>query len=203
MSALVGIKGELWLVDAGTGTPMTKEACEVVSGTTYHVTDPEKRYYDPAASILVYDDDVLQTTGYHIEGGCHIVFGSAPSGDVTVTADYLTPAETTLVQNWNMSLDHELYENKGLGSASRTYQGSGLIGWSGTFERFAEDDTFFALLTAGTEIIVRLFENQPSGYCWTGWARFGSWSRNNPMELATESLAFTGEGVPVYTTDET
>ena len=147
---------------------------------------------------------MLQTSGYHVDGGCHIVFDEAPSGAVTVTGAYLTPAEITLVQSWELSINAEVYELTSLGSTARTYQRSTLVTWSGSFERFYEDSTWQALAAANaSKIIVRLFEDQPSGYCWTGWVTPNNWTQTVPLELERETFAFTGEGVPVYTTDET
>ncbi len=209
MAAIQGRKGELW-VASGTGTAMTAEACEAVGASTtrFHVTDADKRYLDPATTVQVYDDAVLQTSGYHIEGGCHIVFDSAPTSPVTVTAAYLTPAEITLVQGWELSIESEVYDITSLGDTARTYQGSGILAWSGSFERFYEsgdgdNPPWYAKAAANaSKIIVRLFEDHPSGYCWTGWVTPVSWGLNVPMELERETFGFTGEGMPVYTTDE-
>lgn len=211
MAAIQGRKAELW-VASGTGSAITKEACEAVGASTtrFHVTAAAKRYLDPATAIAVYDNDVLQTSGYHIEGGCHIVFDSAPTSPVTVTAAYLTPAEISLVQNWQLDITSDVYETTSLGSTARTFIGSGIVAWNGSFERFYEagvdddDPPWYAKAAANADkIIVRLFENQPSGYCWTGWVTPGAWTQTVPLELERETFNFTGEGVPVYTTDET
>lgn len=209
MAAIKGRLAELW-VASGTGSAITKEACEAVGSSTtrFHITAAAKRYLDPATAVLVYDDDVLQTSGYHIEGGCHIVFDSAPTA-VTVSGAYLTPAEITLVQGWELNLEMEIYEITALGATARTYQSSGLLGWSGSFERFYEsaageaDPPWYAAAVANaSKIIVRLFEDQPSGYVWTGWATPTEWTQSVPLELERETFGFTGEGMPVYTTDE-
>lgn len=204
MAAIQGRLGELW-VASGAGTAMTKEACEGVDSSTtrFHVTDSAKRYLDPATAVLVYDDDELLTSGYHLEGGCHIVFDDAPTA-VTVSGAYLTPAEITLVQNWELGITNEAYEITSLGDTARTYVGSDIPSWSGSFERFYEDDSWQELTVANaSKIIVRLFEDQPSGCCWTGWVTPVSWGHTVPLELQTENFGFTGEGFPVYTTDET
>jgi hypothetical protein len=208
MAAIQGRKAEFWLAE-GAGSALTKQACEAVgiSTTVFHVTDPAKRYLDPATTVLVYcgAGETLQTSGYHIAGGCQIHFDSAPSAPVKLTGAYLTPAEITLVTGYSLTLESEVYETSSLGGSARTYQGSGILAWSGSFDRFYEDDAWGARMSANaTKLLGRFFTDQPSGYCWTGWVIPGSWSHANPSDgLETEAFSFTGEGEPVYSIDET
>lgn len=211
-TAVQGRKGELWAA-GGSGTAMTKEACEAVglSTTIYHVTAPAKRYLAPGTAILVYVNDVLQTSGYHIVGGCHIVFAETPGElPVTLSGAYLTPTEVTMVQNWELSIELELYDVTAMADTDRVYVSSELPNWSGSFERFyesgvgADPPPWYARAAANaTPIIVRLFEDQPSGWCWTGWAVPTGWGMTVPLELVGETFQFTGTGGCVYTTDET
>ena len=148
--------------------------------------------------------ECLQTSGYEILGGCQISFDAEPTTPVTVTADYLTPTEVTYVQNWELNLESEIYQLTSVGDTARTYVGSGLLSWSGSFERFYEDSTWQAFVADNTDkLIIRLFEDQPSGYCWTGWVTPINWTQTTPLELERETFGFTGEGRPAYTTDET
>jgi hypothetical protein len=203
MAAIAGRLAELWLGTGAADGTLTKQACEAVTTTIYHVTDAAKRYLDPATAILVYVNDVLQTSGYHIGGGCQIHFNSAPGATVTLSGGYITPAEVTLVQNWSLDIQSEVYDITSLGGTARTYLGSGITAWSGSFERFYEDDTNKLLAEAnGTKIIGRFFVDQPSGYCWTGWISPVNWGLNAPLELERETLSFAGDGECVYTTDE-
>ena len=204
MAVIQGRAGELWLVRSGDGSTITKQACEVVTGTRYHVTDAAKRYLDPETTILVYDDDVLVTSGYKIEGGCHIVFDSAPAASVTVSGKYLTPAEVAYVQNWEITLNSDVYDITSLGDTAKKFMGSGLISWSGSFERFYEDDTFATYTVSNTtRLIGRFFEDHPGGLVWTGWIAPNNWTGTMPLELARETFGFDGVGTPVYTSDET
>ena len=203
MAAIQGRKAELWVI-SGAGSAITKEACENVSGYIYHVTDATKRYLSPETTILVYGNDILVTSGYTIKGGCQIHFDAAPATPVTLTGAYLTPAEVSLVQNWELNLESEVYETTSLGSTTRTYMGSGLLGWSGSFERFYEDNTWGARAAANaTKLLIRCFTDQPSGYVYTGWVVPNQWTQTTPMELERENFTFTGDGYPVYSTDET
>jgi len=211
-TATQGRKGELW-VASGSGTVITKEPCEAVglSTTIYHVTAPAKRYLSPAVPILVYANNILQTSGYRIAGGCHIVFDAAPTPPVTVSGAYLTPTETALVENWELNLETEVYDITSLGDSSRVYMSSGLLGWNGSFGRFYESGVgtnpppwYAKAANNAAVIIVRLFEDHTEGWCWTGWAIPTAWTLSTPVEeLETESFEFVGQGECVYTTDET
>ena len=203
MAVIQGRLGELWIGSGAGTTTGVKAACELVSTKRYHVTDAAKRYLDPEFDILVYDNNVLVTSGYTIEGGCHIVFAATPTTPVTVTAKYLTPAEVIYVQNWTLDLQSDTYEITSLGDTSKKFMGSGLLSWSGSFERFYEDSTWEAKAISTSRLVGRFFTNQPGGLCWTGWIAPNSWTVNLPLELATENFGFTGVGKPVYSIDET
>jgi hypothetical protein len=204
MAAIRGNLAELWQAN-GAGTAMTKEACEQVAGNVYHVTDASKRFFAPATAIQVYDNDVLQTSGYDILGGCQISFASAPTTPVTVTANYIAPAEVTYAQGWELSIESEAYPITSLGASYAEYLGSGLLTWSGSFERLFEDDTWGArMLTNATRLLIRLFTDQPSGYVYQGWVVLTSWGQSTPGDgLERENVTFQGCDRPAYSTDET
>jgi len=204
MSAICGKLGELWLM-GGTPTTITKEACENVSGYTYHITAPAKRYLDPATAVLVYDNNVLQTSGYVIAGGCQIQFDADPTGPVTVSGKYLpTGSETTFVQNWQLTLDQGgIFETTSLGATARSYVNCGLVGWSGSFERFYEDATWEARLVAGTNLLIKLYEDEPSDRVWTGYIYLTDWTQTVSVDaLQKETLSFQGSAIPAYAADE-
>lgn len=206
MAAIAGKLGELWL-QAGTATAMTKEACELVSGYTYHVTAPTKRYFDYSTAVLVYcgAGETLQTSGYTIVGGCQVQFDEAPSTPVKVSGKYLpTGSEVTFVQNWSLSLENGgIFETTSLGASGRTYVHCGLVGWSGSFERFYEDDTWEAAAVAGAYHLIKLYEDEPSDRVWTGYVYLGDWGKTVPVDgLQTENVSFNGVGTPAYAADE-
>lgn len=204
MAAIAGKKAELWS-SAGTTTTLTKQACENVSGYIYHVTDAAKRYLDPHTTILVYDNDVLQTSGYTIWGGCQVRFTAAPTTPITLSGKCYTPAEVTLVTDWEISLSTEVYDATSIGASSRSKIPSGLLGWTGSFNRYYEDNTWEAkAVDNSTKRIIRCFSDQTVGYCWTGWIALTGWTQNVPVDgLETEAVEFEGDGMIAYTTDET
>jgi hypothetical protein len=201
---ITGKLAELWS-SAGSATEITKQACENVSGDIYHVTDPTKRYLDPHTTILVYDDDVLQTSGYTIWGGCQIRFDAAPTTPITVSGKYYTPAEVTLVTDWELSLSSEVYDSTAIGATARAKIPSGVLDWTGSFNRYYEDNTWQAKAADNsTKRIIRCFSDQSAGYCWTGWvALTGQTQGVSVGGLETESVQFEGDGYAAYTTDET
>lgn len=94
---------------SGAAVAMTAEACSLVSGTTYQVTNTAKRIIDPTAAITVKDAGVaIPAANVTVDA----LFGrftllSAPGGAVTVDASYLptaTIAETKGVE-LNVSAD--------------------------------------------------------------------------------------------------
>ena len=75
----------------GTSTLMTSEACSLVSGTIYQITNAAKRVIDPAVSVSVFDGvtglvDADVTIDYLFG---KITLANAPGGAVTVTANYI------------------------------------------------------------------------------------------------------------------
>jgi hypothetical protein len=208
MAAISGRKSEIW-TQTGSTSALTKTACEAVGGSTtiFHVTDAAKRYLDPATAILVYcgAGETLQTSGYHIAGGCQIHFDAAPTAPVKLTGAYFSMAEVTLCQSWDASIESTVFEITSLGDTTAKFQGSNYTAWSGSIARFYEDNTWGAKAQANTtQHIVRLFTDQPAGFCWTGWATITSWSDSVPVEdLQKETISFTGISELVYSVDET
>lgn len=206
MAAISGRLAELW-IGSGSASTITKQACEATTTNftyTYHVTDAAKRYLDPNTAVLVYDNDVLQTSGYQLLG--HVIkFDASPTTPITVSGKYLTMAETSLVQNYSVNLESEVYEFTSLGHTSKQFLGSGITGWSGSFERFAEDDTWSDRVEANaTQLFLRCYITQPGSLCLGGWVTLTGWSQETPLDgLERETIEFQGVGCPVYTIDET
>lgn len=77
----------------GTSTAMTAEACSLVAGTTYQVTNSAKRILDPGVAVTVKDGGVAiaadQVTIDYLFG--KFTLSGAPGGAVTVDASYIPP----------------------------------------------------------------------------------------------------------------
>jgi hypothetical protein len=77
------------------------------------------------------------------------------------------------------------------------------VGWSGSFERFYEDDTWEAAAVAGAYHLIKLYEDEPSDRVWTGYVYLGDWGKTVPVDgLQTENVSFNGVGTPAYAADE-
>ncbi len=205
-AAIRGRSGEVW-INSGSATTLTKVACDQIGATTiYHVTDAAHRQLDPATTPSVYIDDVLQSTGYHMHAPAgEIHFDGAPGGTVTLSGKYYASSEVSLVQSWEMSLTSEAVDVTGLGDTARTYVGLGITSWSGTISRLHENNTWVAKVQANaTQIIVKLYEDEPNDRVWIGYGVITSVPVTTPVEgLDTETITFTGVGLPYYVTDET
>lgn len=208
VSAIQGKSGELW-VNSGSATAFTKEACDQFSGTIYHITNTAKRAWDPATTPLVYGNDILVTTGYHVHAPIgQIHFDGAPTTPVTVSGKYYATSEVTFVQNWRVQFELGIAATYGLGAATgKTFVGLGVTGWTGSFDRAHESDTWQTkALSNGTKIIVKLYEDHSGSTTrvWAGFAVLTSTPITTPVEgLVVETVSFTGDGDLFYVTVET
>jgi hypothetical protein len=90
--ATAGFLGLIY--EDGTSTAMTAEACSLVSGKTYRITDAAKRMLDPAVAVVV-DDNGSPVSAGDIESIDYmhglVVFdsGYTVTGPVTIDANYL------------------------------------------------------------------------------------------------------------------
>jgi hypothetical protein len=204
-AAIQGRRSEVW-INSGSATSFATEACDQKSGTVYHITDTTKRHWDPATTVSVYDNGVLQTSGYHLHPAVgEVHFDSGPTTPVTVSGKYYAASEVTLCQSWELSLESEVYETSSLGGDAYTCVGSGIISASGSIARLFEDSTWSAKAAANaTELIIGLYEDEPSDRVWWLYAFCTSWTATDSMsDLIRETIAFKADGNFVYTTDET
>jgi hypothetical protein len=205
-AAVKGRLGELW-AQTGNATAFTTEACTLVSGTTYKITNAAKRQWDRATTVSVFDGGAsVAAADYTVQYPLgRIVFASAPAGAVTVSGKYYASAEVGLVQGWDISLTPLIFETTSLGSTSRSYVGGGLLEWSGSFDRFYEDSTWEARAIDNTSAFyLKLYEDEPSDRVWIGYVHFTGWTATTSIvELIKEGITFSGAEDPFYVADET
>jgi hypothetical protein len=196
-------------VQTGNAGTITKTACEAVTGETkiFHVTDPAKRHLDPHTAVLVYDSDVLQTTGYRLHAAAgQVYFDSAPGGPVTLSGKYYALTAVSMVDNWETQMEWGVQETSGIGTATgRTFVGLGLLGFTVTASRKREGDTWQARATAnGTKFILKLYEDLANTRAWVGYGVLTGAPLTVPLEgLVTETLTFQGDQEITFTTDDT
>lgn len=95
-------------VHYGSSIAATGEACELVSGYTYKITDIAKRYWDKSQAVTVYENAVVSTKAYTIEyPGGRIVFPSAPTTPVTVDCYYFKVARVAGCREWAIDDGYE------------------------------------------------------------------------------------------------
>lgn len=209
MGAIAGRRAEVW-VQSGSETTFTAAACNLVSGTTYEVTDPDKRNWSPTADITVYVGGTPVTSGYVLQRPVgRIVFSEAPGGAVTVSGKYLPMAKVGFVKSWELSIEDEALETTSLGDTVRSFVACGLPSWSVSLDKLLEDETWPSLAldnaNTGQWLLVKLYEDRSGSnrLVWAGYATVAGDKISVPFsELINESLTLVGEGIPYYV-DET
>jgi len=105
MAAIAGHKARVELT--GTSTAMTTEATTDLGSDVYQITNAVKRVIDPANSVSVFDGgspvSASNFTVDYLFG--RIIFSSAPSGAVTVTANYLPRIEFSCARSASINLE--------------------------------------------------------------------------------------------------
>jgi hypothetical protein len=206
-AARTGKSGALY-VHTGSTTTLTKTACEQIGATSvYHVTDPAKRHLDPHTAVLVYVNDVLQTSGYHLHAAAgQIHFAVDPADTVTLSGKSYALAAKTFIKNWELSLDvGGAIEVTGMGDPDRVYISPGLVGWTASCEHLHEDDAWQTATQAnGTKFILKLYEDLANTRAWVGYGVLTGAPLTVPLEgLVTETLTFQGDQEITFTTDDT
>lgn len=92
---------------SGTSTTMTSEACSLVTGKTYQITNTAKQTFDLAQPITVYDNGVNQTSEVitidYLYGKVTFASGYSVTGPVTITANYLPMTQIAKSQTWTLT----------------------------------------------------------------------------------------------------
>lgn len=98
---------------SGSSVAMTGEACSLVSGTTYQVTDSTKRCFDTSSPITVYDGGVPIAAG---NVTVDFLFGKVtlsapPGGAVTVDAAYVPLFSMAEVRSFEINLSTAMLDD--------------------------------------------------------------------------------------------
>jgi hypothetical protein len=191
--------------DTTSTTSFTTEACGLVTGKTYEITDRTKRYWSESDGVTVYDNgspvSVANISSIEYLAG-QVVFAGTYSvvGAVTVTGKYYTIAEVTFANNASFSLDPNLEENTTFNSAqtnsgyktrSRTLL-EGSLTVSGFYD---SSDNFSTEALAGTEVIVEYRPNKDSSKAYVFKAQIDEDSDDSDVQgLVGKSYTFTSTG---------
>jgi len=209
MAAIQGRAGELW-AETGAAVVFTAEACTLVSGTIYKITNATKRQWDPATAVLVYVNAVLQTSGYHLHAPVgQIHFDAAQTLPITVSGKYFPTAKVGLVTDWELNIESNVFDVTALGDTAKMFVGDGVPEFSGSFSRFYEDNHWAALQAGnndpdlGDALVLKLYEDKANSQGWAGYATMKNWSVTVPIEIIKESIQFSGDGEFFYFASET
>lgn len=109
MAAITGANGTLYRKTTAAAQSMTTEATTDLGSNRYQITNGLKRYVDKTQTVSVYDNGVLQTSGYTFEytGGI-VEFDSPPTEPVTISGYYWTIQEVAQFYEWSLDLGADL-----------------------------------------------------------------------------------------------
>lgn len=200
MAVRAGQGADIYIVTAdGAGTVMTDEACGLVSGTTYQITDAAKRLVDPNIAITVKDGVTPLTADQYemVFANGKIVLDAAPGGAVTITGEYLTASQLAQAHEWTLNVGPNLRPSHTFGDTWVEQTATTRRG-TATLQRFYNDDYWFAemedVVSKGTFMLV-LYVNQVAG---SRYLAVGKLSDSNPSfavgELGAESVSFDLHG---------
>jgi len=209
MGAIQGRKGDIYL-QTGNATAFTGEACHLVSGTTYQISNAAKLNWDRATAVTVYVGGNPVSSGFTVQYPAgRIVFDADPGDAVTVSGKCYATTKVGYVQNYDISIESAALETTSLGDEARTYMGLGLLAWSAAFERLYENDTWAALAranaTSGYRLLCKFYEDRsgPKRLVWVGYVTVTGHSTNLSLEeLVRENITLQGEEL-IYYIDET
>lgn len=192
MAKLTGSAADVYIC-AGAGTPFTGEACTLVSGTTYQITDTGKRIWDLTTAVVVYDGlTTVPDSDYELVYGTgKIILAAAPAGAVTVTGAYLTASQFGQAHKWSGSFGPNLQDTPTFGDGWETKSVTSRKG-SITLDRFYSDDYFHDNL--GAPFLLVLYHKQSSGQRYVAVGHMDS----NSIETARDAII--GESVSFQTT---
>ena len=164
MAVIKGIKAAV-VVASGTSTTFTAEATTAnVAKTVYTITDRSKRFWDASAATTVYYNGIANTSYASIQypGGIVTWAVSPGSSAVTVTGKYLAAAASAQARDWSMDVSYDMADATVFGNTARV-QVPILRGATITVNQFYADDTFQALVRAGSLVGWQLYVNYDSG----------------------------------------
>lgn len=168
---------------SGTSTAMVSEAMSLLTGTTYRITSLFRRVLDPLVAVSVFDGGVLvPSSGYALSTLFGTVtFAVAPTGAVTITANYLPMWQLGCARSFSISnsktiLDATCFD--GPGSRKKKgglIDGTVSIGHLDTatladdFDTGADTLTFFDSWNADTPKLVEIRPGGDATEVFRGW----------------------------------
>lgn len=126
---------------SGAAVAMTAEACALVSGNIYQITNTAKRIVDPATTLTVYENGIASVLAYTFNYLYGIVtFPSAPTTPITVTGAYLPVASVAESKGFTISLKPDLLDVTSFDSSGARSKRLGLLDADFKLERLSMFD---------------------------------------------------------------
>jgi hypothetical protein len=209
MAIIKGRLGAVYLASIGAGTTtFTDEAMTAnVAKTVYHITDPAKRFWDPASAVVVKYNAGAVTDYASIQypGGA-VTWAVTPGNSaVTCSGKYLAVAAVGEVKGFTLDIAQEFVDTTTLGDTMRentpVFRGATV-----TVDRFYVDSTYFTEMTTAARIRCGfdLFVNYDAGtpandLRYTGYGVIASKSISTPVDgIIDEPLTITVIDGPYY-----
>lgn len=187
---------------SGTSTLMTTEACSLVSGKTYQITNAVKRTFDRTATLNVFDNGVNHNADVisidYLFGRVTFAPAYTVTGPVTITANYLPLAQIAKAQSFTLTQTAAVINKSDFVTAQAN---SGLTVNDYGLKTFGFDlsgfysvtNAFRALLLARSEVIIEIGPDGGGLSIARGFFKPATESQSGKVgELEVESLKFVG-----------
>lgn len=151
---------------SGTSTGMTAEACSLVTGKTYRVTNAARRLLDPAVAVVVDDNGSPVAAGDiasidYLHGVVTFDAGYTVTGPVTIDANYLPISQVADAFSYATTTSVGMLDKTKFGDTVRTrLPGLGDVSGSIDLKTSSGADAIAALAAAGT---IAYLVIQPAG----------------------------------------
>lgn len=184
----------------GTTTALTAEACTLVSGNTYQITNTTHRVLDPLVA-RTYKGNAVAIPGAQVQSENFlfgkVTFTQAETAPITVdTGSYRPVAAIAVVKDWKITVTNKLIETSNIDNAGFKSRIKGISSCTGSFNTFTIPSslygggatTFLTMLTSKNLPV--LFEFFPGvGNKFRVWVQVESLDVKEKSEAALEISA--------------
>ena len=191
--------------DTTSSKAYTDEACGIVAGKIYEITDRTKRYWDKSNGVVVEDDSSaisvsdIESINY-LAGQLVLKSTYTPTGAITVTGKYYDVSVICFANTASLSIDPMLEENTTFCTAQandgwKTRQQTLLEGSLTVSGFYDSSDNFSTELLAGTEIIAEYRPDKDASKAYIMKAQIDDDSDDSDVQgLVGKSYTFTSVG---------
>lgn len=158
----------------GTATTMTTEACTLVSGTTYQISNVAKRVLDPATAIVVNNGGSPVSSADIVSIDAlfgTVTLASGTWGTITISGKYIPRSAVAYVKSVKGSIKSEIQDVTVMNSSGYRMRMPGMRDWSGSFDLFdhPSDQNIQTAITGRTPLLVDFDQDGTGGNVLRGW----------------------------------